>query len=175
GRITDGQGRTVDFKNTIIIMTSNIGASLIRKSSRPLGFINESEEKQAANEYESMKETVLTQLRNSFRPEFLNRIDETLVFHSLNKDDIDKIIDVLLKQFITRCEGINIKISYTDNLKKLIAAKGTNLEYGARPLKRTIQNLIEDSMSEEMLKGNIAEGDSVIIDADEEKVIFKQA
>ncbi len=175
GRITDGQGRTVDFKNTIIIMTSNVGASLIRHKTATLGFITETAEEIKKTEYEQMKETVMTQLRNSFRPEFLNRIDETLVFHSLSDDDIGKITDVLLRQFAKRTEGINIHVEFTDNLKKLIAAKGTNLEYGARPLKRTIQNLVEDAMSEEMLLGNIHDGDSIIIDADEEKVIFRQA
>ncbi len=175
GRITDGQGRTVDFKNTIIIMTSNVGASLIRNKTATLGFVTATEEEERRSEYEQMKETVLTQLRNSFRPEFLNRIDETLVFHSLSNEDIGKITDVLLRQFAKRVEGINIVIEYTDNLKKLIASKGTNLEYGARPLKRTIQNLVEDSMSEEMLMGNIHDGDHIIIDADEENVIFRKA
>ena len=173
GRITDGQGRTVDFKNTIIIMTSNVGASLIKHKTATLGFITADAEEEKRSEYEQMKETVLTQLRNSFRPEFLNRIDETLVFHALSNEDIDKITEVLLKQFAKRTEGINIKVTFTDNLKKLIASKGTNLEYGARPLKRTIQNLVEDAMSEEMLMGNIHDGDSVIIDADEDKAIFR--
>ena len=175
GRITDGQGRTVDFKNTIIIMTSNIGASLIRNKTATLGFVTADEEEVKRSEYEQMKETVLTQLRNSFRPEFLNRIDETLVFHSLSDDDIGKITDVLLRQFVKRCEGIGITITFTDAVKEYIAKKGTNLEYGARPLKRTIQSLIEDEMSEEMLMGNISEGDNIICDCEDDKVVFKKA
>ena len=170
GRITDGQGKTVDFKNTIIIMTSNVGAQTIRKSAS-IGFMTGNSED---SDYELMKENVLEDLRRTFKPEFLNRLDEIIVFRKLNETEIEKIIDVLLRQFSERVLPLSIDISYTDNLKQHIAKIGTNLEYGARPLKRTIQKEIEDAMSEEMLLGNIAAGDKVVIDADDEKVIFRK-
>ena len=170
GRITDGQGRTVDFKNTIVIMTSNVGASLIKKHGT-LGF-NSTETSE--NEYEKMKDTVMEDLRRTFKPEFLNRLDEIIVFHQLLDKHISQIIEVLLAQFAKRALSLNIELSFTDALKEHIAKTGTNLEYGARPLKRTIQKEIEDNLSEEMLKGLVSPGDSVIVDAIEGIVSFKK-
>ncbi len=170
GRITDGQGRTVDFKNTIVIMTSNVGASLIKKHGT-LGF-NSTETSE--NEYEKMKDTVMEDLRRTFKPEFLNRLDEIIVFHQLLDKHISQIIEVLLAQFAKRALSLNIDLSFTDALKEHIAKTGTNLEYGARPLKRTIQKEIEDNLSEEMLKGLVSPGDSVIVDAIEGIVSFKK-
>jgi len=169
GRITDGQGKTVDFKNTIVIMTSNVGAQTIKKT-YSLGFgVSDNQEE---SEYEHMKENVLDDLRQTFKPEFLNRLDEIIVFHKLNEREIESIIDVLLKQFIDRVKPLNIKLNFTDEFKKHIAKNGTNLEYGARPLKRTIQKELEDTMSEEMLKGNITNGDTLKVDAENDKVTF---
>lgn len=170
GRITDGQGKTVDFKNTIVIMTSNVGAQLIRKQSS-LGFASVDS---YDSEYERMKENVLDELRRTFKPEFLNRLDETIVFRKLNQTEIAEIIDVMLKQFAQRVATIDITLNFTDELKKYIADTGTNLEYGARPLKRTIQKSIEDAMSEEMLKGKISSGDTLSIDYKDGGVVFEK-
>jgi ATP-dependent Clp protease ATP-binding subunit ClpC len=119
-----------------------------------------------------MKFNVLEDLRQTFKPEFLNRLDEIIVFRKLNEDEVDKIIDVLLMQFDERVKPVNITLDYTDAFKRHIASTGTNLEYGARPLKRTLQKELEDSMSEEMLRGNMSQGDSVIVDAIDGKVVF---
>ena len=170
GRITDGQGRTVDFKNTIVIMTSNVGASLIKKQS-VLGFndtVNED------SEYVRMKDVLMNELRRAFKPEFLNRLDEIIVFHKLDDVHIQKIIEVLLGQFAKRASSLNIELTFSDALKEHIAKTGTNLEYGARPLKRTIQREIEDNMSEEMLKGNLAPGHKATVDVKDGKVVFTQ-
>ncbi len=169
GRVTDGKGKTVDFKNTILILTSNIGATLIKKQ-LSVGF-NESGD---ADEYEKMKDTVMTALREMFKPEFLNRLDEIIVFHKLTDDEIVQIVDIMLGQLAARFRTIGIHISFTDKLKKYIKETGTNLEYGARPLKRTIQKEIEDNMSEEILKGNIKTGDEVVADAIDGKVTYKK-
>ncbi|MCL1802920.1 MAG: ATP-dependent Clp protease ATP-binding subunit [Eubacteriaceae bacterium] len=172
GRITDGQGKTVDFKNTIVIMTSNVGAQTIRKT-YSLGFgVSENAEQ---DEYEYMKENVLEELRQTFKPEFLNRLDEIIVFRKLKESEISDIIDVLLDQFSDRVKPMEISLDFTDAFKEFIAKKGTNLEYGARPLKRTIQKELEDNMSEEMLKGNISNGDHIKVDAEEDTVVFTRA
>jgi ATP-dependent Clp protease ATP-binding subunit ClpC len=168
GRITDGQGKTVDFKNTIIILTSNVGASLIKKHNT-IGF---TDAKTESDEYNKMKDVVMDELRREFKPEFLNRLDEIIVFHKLDDEHIEKIIDVLLDQFAQRAENISLHLEFTNALKKHIAEHGTNLQYGARPLKRTIQREIEDSLSEEMLKGIFSPGDGILIDAKDDKVTF---
>ncbi|MCL1914700.1 MAG: ATP-dependent Clp protease ATP-binding subunit [Eubacteriaceae bacterium] len=169
GRITDGQGKTVDFKNSIIIMTSNVGAQAIRNQST-LGFGMADDFEQS--EYETMRDSVLEELRRTFKPEFLNRLDEIIVFRKLNVNEIELIIEVLLKQFTDRVKPINIEMEFTEEFKAHIAKNGTNLEYGARPLKRTLQKELEDTMSEEMLKGNIQEGDHIIVDAKDNQVLF---
>lgn len=171
GRLTDGKGKTVDFRNTIIVMTSNIGASTIKRAST-LGFGGTMDE--TAGEYEKMKSTVLDELRKGLKPEFLNRLDETIVFHKLKDEDIKQIIDIMLGQLVKRMKDLDIEIEFTDGIKNLIAMKGTNLEYGARPLRRTIQSMIEDKMSEAILQGEIDKTHKVIVDAENEKVVFKQ-
>ena len=170
GRITDGQGRTVDFKNTIVIMTSNVGANLIKKQN-VLGFndtVNED------SEYVRMRDVLMNELRRAFKPEFLNRLDEIIVFHKLDDTHIQKIIEVLLGQFAKRASSLDIDLTFTDALKEYIAKTGTNLEYGARPLKRTIQREIEDNMSEEMLKGTLAPSHKATVDVKDGKVVFTQ-
>lgn len=171
GRITDGQGKTVDFKNTIVIMTSNVGANLIKKQNL-LGFGTSATSD--SSDYENMKNSVLEELRRTFKPEFLNRLDEIIVFHKLDEKHIEKIIDVLLTQFAKRAMSLDMKLNFTPAVREYIAQKGTNLEYGARPLKRTIQKEIEDNMSEEMLKGNISPGDDVAVDIEDGQVVFKK-
>jgi ATP-dependent Clp protease ATP-binding subunit ClpC len=171
GRLTDGKGKTVDFRNTIIVMTSNIGAHTIKRSSI-LGFSSSKDEN--ADEYEKMKEAVLDELRRGLKPEFLNRLDEIIVFHKLNDSDIKHIIDIMLSQLINRMRDIDLNIEFTENVKALIASKGTNLEYGARPLRRTIQSLIEDRLSEAILQGEISKENKIFVDAQDDQVIFKQ-
>lgn len=147
GRLTDSQGRTVDFKNTIIIMTSNVGARLITEKQSSLGFNSENENVEES-EKKDIKELVTGELRKVFRPEFLNRVDDIIVFNKLNKDEIKQIAVKMLKTLENRLDKMNIKISFTDNAISEIADKGFDENYGARPLRRAIQNEIEDPLSE---------------------------
>ncbi len=166
GRLTDSHGRTVNFKNTIVIMTSNVGAGEI-KASR-LGFGSKDEEKK----YEDMKERQMEALRKKFRPEFLNRIDDTIIFRPLNEEDMGKIVDMLLVQLAKRIEPTGITLSITDKAKEYIVKEGSNVEYGARPLRRAIQKMIEDELSEKILLKEVHEGSSVTVDYDGEKLVF---
>ena len=160
GRITDSQGRTVDFKNTIIIMTSNAGASSIIEPKR-LGFGAGEDEKQ---DHERMKNSVMEEVRRIFKPEFLNRIDETIVFRALNKDDMKHIVTLLVKELKKRCkEQLDIELTVRDSAKSFIVDKAYDRKYGARPLKRKLQEEIEDRMSEDIITGKIKRGDKVII------------
>ncbi len=171
GRLTDSQGRTVNFRNTVIIMTSNIGARMITDKNT-LGFtvtINQKEE--AKKEYESIKKDVMGELKKEFRPEFINRIDEIIVFHKLNDDDIKQIIDIMLKQVEERLQKQNINVEIDDSVKELITKKGVDTNYGARPLKRAIQNILEDKIAEEILDGNIKPSKKVKLSAEEEKIV----
>lgn len=160
GRITDSQGRYVDFKNTIIIMTSNAGASAIIEPKK-LGFGSTEDEKQ---DHERMKNSVMEEVRRIFKPEFLNRIDETIVFRTLNKDDMKKIVTILANDLQKRAkEQLDIDIVFRDSAKELIVEKAYDRKYGARPLKRKIQEEVEDLLSEEIIEGKIKAGDKVII------------
>ena len=157
GRLTDSQGRTVDFKNTVIIMTSNIGARSIVEN-KTIGFNGEESKKK---NYDQIKENVMSELKKEFRPEFLNRIDEIIVFKPLEEKEIEKIVDLMLTASTKRLEDRDIEVSVTDELKKYIAKKGFDVTYGARPLRRAIQNLVEDKLAEEILDGKIKDGDKV--------------
>lgn len=158
GHITDSQGRKVDFKNTVIIMTSNAGAGAI-VSPKKLGF---SSAEDAKHDYEFMKNGVMNEVKQIFKPEFLNRIDETLVFHTLQKDEIMKIAGILLNELTKRCkEQLSIDVSFKNSVTKWLAETGYDVKYGARPLKRAIQNKLEDPMADEILEGKIHEGDHV--------------
>jgi ATP-dependent Clp protease ATP-binding subunit ClpC len=170
GRLTDGQGRTVDFRNTVIIMTSNVGVNTIKSESR-VGFkTNESDE----DNYQRMKDKVMEELRKAFRPEFLNRIDEVIVFHPLNKEHLFKIIDLMLKQVENRLKEHDLSIEFAPEAKEVLVEKGYDLEYGARPLRRSIQKLVEDEISEEILKGTFKAGDKIIVSAKEGKLVFSK-
>lgn len=171
GRLTDSQGRTVNFKNTVIIMTSNIGARLITEK-KSLGFTNSAEEDEA-KEYEDIKKNVMAELKKQLRPEFINRIDDIIVFHKLNDEEINSIIDLLLKNVEQRLveQGLNIKID--KSVKELIAKKGVDKEFGARPLRRAIQNIVEDKLAEEILDGNIKPGLEAKLVAKDDKVELK--
>lgn len=158
GRITDAQGRTVDFKNTIIIMTSNAGASRIMEPKR-LGFGAVEDDKA---DYEAMKSNVMEELKQMFKPEFLNRIDDIIVFHALKKDDIAKIIGIMLKEIDKRIyEQMGITLNVTPSAKKYLVDSGYDKKYGARPLRRALVNKVEDPLAEEILAGNIKAGDKV--------------
>ncbi|MBU5269792.1 ATP-dependent Clp protease ATP-binding subunit [Clostridium cochlearium] len=171
GRLTDGKGKTVNFKNTIIIMTSNVGASTIRKQ-KTLGFaINDDK---SESEYEQMKENVMEELKRSFRPEFLNRIDDIIVFHKLKEEDLEKIVSLMLDSVTERLKSQNIDISFDKKSQKFLAKEGFDTVYGARPLRRTITKTVEDKLAEEILKGSIEKGDKVLVSVDKEQLIFNR-
>lgn len=174
GRLTDSQGRTVDFKNTIIIMTSNVGARLITEKQSSLGFNSENENVEES-EKKDIKELVTGELRKVFRPEFLNRVDDIIVFNKLNKDEIKQIAVKMLKTLENRLDKMNIKISFTDNAISEIADKGFDENYGARPLRRAIQNEIEDPLSEQMLGGKVKDGAVVTCDFADGQFTFTTA
>lgn len=174
GRLTDSQGRTVDFKNTIIIMTSNVGARLITEKQSSLGFNSENENAEES-EKKDIKELVTGELRKVFRPEFLNRVDDIIVFNKLNKDEIKQIAVKMLKTLENRLDKMNIKISFTDNAISEIADKGFDVNYGARPLRRAIQNEIEDPLSEQMLEGKVKDGAVVTCDFADGQFTFTTA
>lgn len=174
GRLTDSQGRTVDFKNTIIIMTSNVGARLITEKQSSLGFNSENENAEES-EKKDIKELVTGELRKVFRPEFLNRVDDIIVFNKLNKDEIKQIAVKMLKTLENRLDKMNIKISFTDNAISEIADKGFDENYGARPLRRAIQNEIEDPLSEQMLEGKVKNGAVVTCDFADGQFTFTTA
>ncbi|MDR3594315.1 ATP-dependent Clp protease ATP-binding subunit [Clostridium sp.] len=171
GRLTDGKGKVVNFKNTIIIMTSNVGAHQIKKQ-KSIGFSsnNSSDE----TEYEKMKENILGELKQKFRPEFLNRIDDTIVFHKLSDDDLSQIIDLMLVSIRKRLESRDIYLKFEEDSKKFLLSKGIDLDYGARPLRRLIIKEVEDKLSEEILQGNIKIGDRVKVSELENKLVFKK-
>jgi ATP-dependent Clp protease ATP-binding subunit ClpA len=157
GRLTDGQGRTVDFKNTVIIMTSNVGSQVI---SAAAGHDRD------AQAYEVMKRQVTEALRAQFRPEFLNRVDEIIVFHALADDELERIVDLLIGGLQRRLEEQDLRVELTPAARLLIVREGTDPAYGARPLKRTIQRLVENPLARALLKGDFAPGDTIQVDAD---------
>ena len=175
GHLTDAKGRRVDFRNSIIVMTSNIGSELIKRH-MTLGFAAhiESERKQQT-EYEKMKESVLEKVKNDVRvrPEFLNRIDAQVVFHALSEEDIRQIVDLMLNQVIASIQEKNITLEVTGEAKDFIGKKGYDPDFGARPLRRTIQNLVEDPLSEALLRGDFLPGDTVYVDCVEEEIVMK--
>ena len=169
GHITDAHGRKVDFKQTIIIMTSNVGAQAIIEPKK-LGFMSEKDDKQ---DYERMKSGVMEEVRRLFKPEFLNRIDEIMVFHPLKKPEIKKIVNILLKNLVKRCEeqlGIELKIS--ESVKDYLAESGFDSKYGARPLRRAIQNKLENPMANKILDGEIKTGDIVKVQLQKKEIYF---
>ena len=170
GRLTDAQGRTVNFKNTVIIMTSNIGARLITDKTT-LGFSAGDKKEESQKEYETIKKDVMGELKKQFRPEFINRIDEIIVFHKLNDEDIKQIIDIMLNQVTKRMKAKDIELEIDDSVKELIAKKGVDTNYGARPLKRAIQNILEDKIAEEILDGNIKPNKKAVIKAEDDKIV----
>ncbi len=175
GRLTDSQGRVVNFKDTVIIMTSNVGARVITDK-KTLGFNSKSEdsEKDIKKEYEDTKKEVMAELKRSFRPEFLNRIDEIIVFHKLGDEEIKSIIDIMLEEVKNRLKEKDIIIEIDDTVKELIIKEGIDKAYGARPLRRTIQNKLEDRIAEAILDGIVKTKDTAIATVEDDKVVIKK-
>ncbi len=172
GRLTDSNGRTVNFKNTVIIMTSNIGARLITDK-KMLGFAETKDSDSEQKEYEDTKKEVMAELKKEFRPEFINRIDEIIVFHKLNDDEINKIIDIMLEEVKKRLKNQKYEVEFTPKVKELISSKGVDKAFGARPLRRTIQNIVEDRIAEAILENKVQKGKLAKIDVKDDKIIIK--
>jgi len=171
GRLTDSQGHQVDFKNTIIIMTSNLGTRDIQKGPG-IGFAARPDEKMT---YDKMKDRVMEELKKSFRPEFLNRIDEVIVFHSLTQEDVKQIVDLMMKRVTEQLKAKDLEIELTDAAKTLLAEQGYDPALGARPLRRTIQRLVEDPLSEKLLWKEFRAGQTIIVDARDGEMVFEGA
>jgi ATP-dependent Clp protease ATP-binding subunit ClpC len=170
GRLTDSKGRTVDFKNTLIIMTSNIGSKVIEKGGGGLGF-EFSGEAVEDTQYNRIRSLVNEELKQYFRPEFLNRLDEIIVFRQLSRDEVKEIAEIMLKEVFSRMEEKGIHLSVTEAFKERLVEEGYNPSYGARPLRRAVMRLLEDSLAEEFLSGRIGEGDSAIVDVNDAKQV----
>ena len=171
GHLTDAKGRRVDFRNSIIIMTSNIGAEVIRKGT-DLGFVSRRDEaKTREQNYERMKENLLAELKKAFRPEFLNRIDATVVFHALSKEQIRQIVDLMLATVSQQLLEKGVGLEVTDAAKDFLGEKGYDEVFGARPLRRVIQDMVEDKLSEDLLRGVFKPGDTVVVDLEGEEIV----
>jgi ATP-dependent Clp protease ATP-binding subunit ClpA len=166
GRLTDSKGKTVDFKNTLIILTSNIGSDIILE--------NTVKSMLSEKEYDNLKEEIESIMKAHFKPEFLNRIDETVFFKALSMQDLSKITDIQIKYLENLLKEQEITMKITDEAKDFIAREGFNPQYGARPLKRTIMQLVENPLAKIILKGEIKNGDTAVIDTDDEKIIIKK-
>ena len=171
GHLTDAKGRRVDFRNSIIVMTSNVGAELIRKGTT-IGFASRSNEAKTREQaYEKMKENLLNELKKTFRPEFLNRVDGVVVFHSLTKEQIRQIVDLMLTSVTQQLSEKGIKLEVTDATKDFLGEKGYDEVFGARPLRRAIQDMIEDKLSEDLLRGKFQSGDTVVVDLEGTEIV----
>jgi ATP-dependent Clp protease ATP-binding subunit ClpC len=174
GQLSDAKGRKVDFRNTIILMTSNVGADVISKS--PFGFrtrrsVSEREEE----EYSEMRDKVLDSLKGVFRPEFLNRIDGVMVFHALNQEHIKEIVDLEIQKVCERLSGHGLSLQLAEDAREYLAEEGYDPNLGARPLRRVIQNEVEDSLSEGVLEGRFGEGDTVVAYIRDGEIAFRSA
>ncbi|MDY6893184.1 MAG: ATP-dependent Clp protease ATP-binding subunit [Chloroflexota bacterium] len=175
GHLTDAKGRRVDFRNTIIIMTSNIGSELIKKESA-IGFISRSDEAKVAQlSHEKMREKVLEEMKKTFRPEFLNRLDSTVVFHALTKAHIGQIVELMLSQTESQLQEKDIRLEITEAAKELLGDKGYDPAFGARPLRRVIERMIEDPLSEALLEGRFQAGETILIDSQNGEIVLKPA
>ncbi len=171
GRLTDSKGRTVDFKNTLIIMTSNIGSKVIEKGGGGLGF-EFSGENAEDSQYNRIRSLVNEELKQYFRPEFLNRLDEIIVFRQLTRDEVKEIAEIMLREVFSRIEDKGIKLDVSNAFKERLVEEGYNPSYGARPLRRAVMRLLEDSLAEEVLSGRIKDGDEALVDIDENKQVI---
>ncbi|MGI6209639.1 MAG: AAA family ATPase, partial [Anaerolineae bacterium] len=170
GRLTDGHGRTVDFRNTVIVMTSNVGTHYMEKKGGALGFQVRAQEKE--EEVSSTAQSVDESLKRTFRPEFLNRIDEIIVFHRLTEEDVRKIIDLQMRDIESRLQEQGISLTLTEAAKDWLAAKGYDRQFGARPLRRTLQRMVESPLSMKMLKGEIKPGMHITVDLVDGELVF---
>ncbi|MDD1413930.1 AAA family ATPase, partial [Dolichospermum sp. ST_con] len=169
GRLTDAKGRTVDFKNTLLILTSNIGSKVIEKGGSGIGF--EFSEDATETQYNRIRSLVNEELKQYFRPEFLNRLDEIIVFRQLNKLEVTQIAEIMLKEVFGRLTEKGIVLEVTDRFKDRLITEGYSPSYGARPLRRAIMRLLEDSLAEEILSGRIKDGDTALVDVDENGIV----
>lgn len=173
GHLTDGKGHRVDFRNSVVVMTSNLGSDLIRQEST-IGFVDRADDARTEKRsYERMKEKVMEEVKRFFRPEFLNRIDETVVFHALSKEHILQIVDLMLRDLNKTLHEKGMELEVTQTARELLAEKGYDPEFGARPLRRIIQNEVEDRLSEELLAGNLQPGDTVVVDVEDDEFVAK--
>jgi len=169
GKLTDNVGRVVNFRNTIILMTSNVGSDIIKRQGT-LGFSPNTEE----NNYEKMRERILDEARKTFRPEFLNRLDDVIVFRSLNKPDLVQILDLEINKVLERLRHKNLKLELDDRAKDFLVEKGYDPQYGARPMRRSVERFLEDPLAEEILKGSLHEGEPILVTVGKEKLVFNQ-
>jgi ATP-dependent Clp protease ATP-binding subunit ClpC len=175
GRLTDAQGRTVDFKNCVVIMTSNVGAPQIQREGAGLGFRGTVDvDLDAQRQYDKMKSHVMDELRRTFRPEFLNRVDEIIVFRPLSREQIVAIVDILMDRVRREIRGQGMDLSLTASARDVLSKEGFDPQYGARPLRRAIQRLVEDPLSDAMLRGRFSHGDEIVIDAHDNELVFEK-
>jgi ATP-dependent Clp protease ATP-binding subunit ClpC len=173
GRLTDGHGRAVDFKNTVVIMTSNAGAELIKRESQ-IGFATRKDTAKTQKQgYEDMKKKVMTEMRKTFRPEFLNRLDDIIVFHELAEEQLRNIVDLMVKDLQSRLAERKLGIKLTEKAKSWLVREGYDPVYGARPLRRVIERYVENPLSTKLLRGELKEGDTVKIDLVKGGLTFK--
>jgi ATP-dependent Clp protease ATP-binding subunit ClpC len=172
GRLTDGQGRTVDFKNTVVIMTSNAGVELIKREGQ-IGFTSSKTETKTQKSHEDMKDKVMNEVKKLFRPEFLNRLDEIIVFHELTEEQLRKIVDLMVKDLQNRLAERKLNLELTEKAKSWLAKEGYDPVYGARPLRRIIERFVENPLSSQVLRGELKEGDTVKVDLGKDELTFK--
>jgi ATP-dependent Clp protease ATP-binding subunit ClpC len=175
GQLSDARGRKVDFRNAIIVMTSNVGADLIKRQSQ-IGFdLPRDEDAEERLAYDEMHKKLTDAMKKVFRPEFLNRVDSIMVFHALSKDQISQIVELELAKVSTRLDEYEITLQATDDAMAKLADLGYDPEMGARPLRRVIQNKVEDQLSDELLIGRFAGGDAIIVDVEDDEIILRKA
>jgi ATP-dependent Clp protease ATP-binding subunit ClpC len=162
GRLTDGQGRTVDFKNTVVIMTSNAGSGDLKRAAR-IGFAAKKDEDVRDEQHEAMRSKAMEGLKRMFRPEFINRIDQVVVFHALGKSELNSIVELMLNQVRVRLSEQNIELVVTDEARDFLLQEGFDEEYGARPLRRAIQTYVDDALADALLAGEIASGQAAVL------------
>jgi ATP-dependent Clp protease ATP-binding subunit ClpC len=174
GRLTDGQGRTVDFKNTVVIMTSNAGSADLKRAVR-IGFSTRKDEGERDEQHEAMRSKAMEGLKRIFRPEFINRIDQIVVFHSLGKTELYSIVDLLLAQVRSRLSEQGIGLVISDQARDLLLREGFDEEYGARPLRRAIQTYVDDTLADALMAGKIASGQTALLTVDDEGQMMVEA
>jgi ATP-dependent Clp protease ATP-binding subunit ClpC len=169
GKLTDNVGRVVNFRNTIILMTSNVGSDIIKRQTT-MGFSPISDE----SSYEKMREKILDESKKVFRPEFLNRLDDLIVFRALTKPDLVQILDLEISKVLERLKTKNIQLQLDEKAKDFLVEKGYDPQYGARPMRRSVERFLEDPLAEEILKGNLHEGEPILVTTDKDKLVFNQ-